>query len=128
MKVPSGELKQELSSMSMLRFEPDIEYVLLLDFEASKSVVKAGSSGMYLLKPVIRAKEKAITGNIAGTVNPAGAKPVVYAIADSDTLSSTVIAHTHPAVNSSLLAWKKAHIMSLSIHEMIVINRTLLKT
>jgi len=43
-----------------------------------------------LLKPVIRAQEKAITGNIAGTVDPADAEPVVYAIANSDTLSSTI--------------------------------------
>lgn len=89
MKVPSGAQTGVKLNINA-EIEPDIEYVLLLDFEASKSVVKAGTSGMYLLKPVIRAQEKAITGNIAGTVNPADAEPVVYAIADSDTLSSTI--------------------------------------
>lgn len=89
MKVPSGPqtgIKLNVNA----EIKPDIEYTLLLDFEASESVVKAGQSGKYLLKPVIRAKEKAITGNIAGTVNPADAKPVVYAIDNSDTMATTV--------------------------------------
>jgi len=64
--------------------------VLLLDFDASRSVVEAGRSGMYLLKPVIKATNEAVTGNIAGTVNPAAAEPVVYAIAGSDTVGSTI--------------------------------------
>jgi len=89
MKVPSGAqtgIKLNIDA----EIQSDIEYVVLLDFDASRSVVKAGQSGQYLLKPVIRAKEKAITGNIAGTVNPAEAEPVVYALADSDTLASTI--------------------------------------
>jgi hypothetical protein len=92
MKVPSGEqtgIKLNVDA----EIKPDITYVLLLDFDASRSVVKAGqgnSQVQYLLKPVIRAKNKAITGNIAGTVSPVESKPVVYAIADSDTLASTV--------------------------------------
>jgi len=89
MKVPSGAQTGVKLNINA-EIEPDIEYVLLLDFEASRSVVKAGESGKYLLKPVIRAHEKAITGNVAGTVNPVDAQPVVYAIADSDTLSSTI--------------------------------------
>jgi len=72
--------------------QPDITYTLLLDFEAGRSVVERGNeqSGIdYLLKPVIKASNEAITGNIAGTVEPADAEPFVYTIADSDTLSST---------------------------------------
>lgn len=92
MKVPSGSetgIKLNINA----EIEPDIEYVLLLDFEASRSVKKAGASGMYLLRPVIDAKEKAITGNIAGTVDPVDSQPVVYALTTSstpDTLASTV--------------------------------------
>lgn len=89
MTVPSGEQTGVKLNVNA-EIEPDIEYVLLLDFEASRSVVKAGKSGKYLLKPVIDAKEKAITGNISGTVNPADAEAVVYALANSDTLSSTI--------------------------------------
>jgi len=64
-----------------------IEYILLLDFDAERSVVKTGN-GEYLLKPVIRATNKAITGNISGTISPADAEPAVYAISGMDTLSS----------------------------------------
>lgn len=95
MKVPSGAqtgIKLNINA----EIEEDIEYVVLLDFDASRSVVQAGSSEQvpYLLNPVVKAKEKAITGNIEGTVEPAGSEPVVYAIDNSgteaDTLASTV--------------------------------------
>ncbi len=91
MFIPSGAqtgIKLNINA----EIEQDIEYVLLLDFDASRSVVKAGQNDQrpYILKPVIKATEKAITGNIEGTANPADAKPVVYAIANSDTLASTV--------------------------------------
>lgn len=92
MMVPSGaETGVKLNINAEIK--EGIEYVLLLDFDASRSVVAAGQPGnavKYLLKPVIKAKEKAITGSIEGTVNPADAEPVVYAIADNDTLASTV--------------------------------------
>jgi len=87
--VPSGPqtgIKLNVNA----EIEADITYVLLLDFDASRSVVEAGRSGMYLLKPVIKATNEAVTGNIAGTVNPAAAEPVVYAIAGSDTVGSTI--------------------------------------
>lgn len=68
----------------------NITYVLLLDFDAARSVVEAGNSQRYLLKPVIRAKNEAVTGAIAGTVNPVEARPTVHAIQGSDTLATTV--------------------------------------
>lgn len=92
MKVPSGPqtgIKLNINA----EIESDFEYVLLLDFDASRSVVAAGQPGnavKYLLKPVIMAKEKAVTGNIEGVIDPAEANSVVYAIADSDTLASTI--------------------------------------
>lgn len=92
MKVPSGPQTGVKLNINA-EIQPDIEYVLLLDFDASRSVVAAGQPGnpvKYLLKPVITATEKAITGNIAGTVAPAESRPVVYAIAGTDTLASTI--------------------------------------
>lgn len=92
LKVPSGAqtgIKLNINA----EIQPGIEYVLLLDFDASRSVVAAGQPGnpvQYLLKPVIMAKEKAITGSIAGEVDPAEAQPVIYAITGSDTLASTI--------------------------------------
>ncbi|MCH8558388.1 MAG: DUF4382 domain-containing protein [Balneolia bacterium] len=68
-----------------------IVYTLLLDFDALRSVVRTGqaSSERFLLKPVIRATNEALTGNISGTIVPIEARAVVYAIAGSDTLSTT---------------------------------------
>ncbi|WP_069130481.1 DUF4382 domain-containing protein [Rhodohalobacter halophilus] len=64
-------------------------YTLLLDFDASRSIVKAGNSGKYILKPVIKAVNLAQTGAIGGTIEPAEALPWVYAIAGEDTLAGT---------------------------------------
>lgn len=91
MFIPSGAqtgIKLNINA----EIQEDIEYVLLLDFDASRSVVEAGQNDQrpYILKPVIKANEKAITGNIEGTVDPTEAEAVVYAIADSDTLASTI--------------------------------------
>lgn len=91
MIVPSGPetgVKLEVNA----EISEGIEYVLLLDFDASRSVVHAGQANPaveYLLKPVISATNQAITGNVEGTTDPATAEPVVYAISNSDTLAST---------------------------------------
>jgi hypothetical protein len=72
--------------------QPDITYTLLLHFDASRSVVERGneqSGGVeYLLKLVISATNEAESGNIGGGVDPIEAEPFVYAITNSDTLSS----------------------------------------
>ena len=47
-----------------------VEYTAYLDFDASKSVVSAGNSGKYILKPVIRLVFSANTGSIKGIVVP----------------------------------------------------------
>ncbi len=91
MFVPSGAqtgIKLNVNA----EIEEGITYTLLLDFDASRSVVEAGNqqSGVrYLLKPVIKSTSEAITGNIAGVVEPFDSEPFVYAIVGSDTLSST---------------------------------------
>jgi hypothetical protein len=64
-------------------------FSLLLDFDASRSIVKAGNSGKYILKPVIRTVSLEATGSIQGDIIPAEAQPWVYAIAGQDTLSGT---------------------------------------
>ena len=65
-----------------------ITYEILLDFDAARSVVEAGNSGKYNLKPVIRAVAEAQDGAISGIVLPLEAKPVVYAIQGQDTVTS----------------------------------------
>lgn len=76
-----------------ININADIEggevYTLLLDFDASRSIVEAGNSGKFILKPVIRTVALAKTGAIEGSVEPAESLPWVYAIAGEDTLAGT---------------------------------------
>lgn len=64
-----------------------ITYKIVLDFDAARSIVPTGS-GKFNLKPVIRAITTAQDGAIKGTVSPADALPVVYAIHEADTVST----------------------------------------
>lgn len=66
---------------------PGVSYMLLLDFDAGKSIVQTGN-GSYLLKPVIRAVEQSIGGAIHGTVTPAMARPMVVAVAGTDSMTT----------------------------------------
>ncbi len=43
---------------------------LVLDFNACKSIVVAGASGKYLLKPVVTAIAESVSGSISGTAKP----------------------------------------------------------
>ncbi|MFW5890122.1 MAG: DUF4382 domain-containing protein [Marinilabiliaceae bacterium] len=56
------------------------------DFDARKSVVQAGASGMYILKPTIRLVVDNQAGSITGDVTniPEGSEAVVYAYEDGD--------------------------------------------
>lgn len=69
--------------------ESGMTYTLLLDFDASRSIVQAGASGQYLLKPVINTVNLSASGAIEGSVEPAEALPWVYAIAGEDTVAGT---------------------------------------
>lgn len=64
-----------------------IQYNLVIDFDAAQSIVKAGNSGKYILKPVLRvvAEESA---TIQGTVLPIEASSAIYGIKDLDTLAT----------------------------------------
>ncbi|MDH5602430.1 MAG: DUF4382 domain-containing protein [Cyclobacteriaceae bacterium] len=66
-----------------------INYSLLLDFDAAKSVVKSGASGKYILKPVVKAVTQAKDGAIRGTVLPAEQNVAIYAMIGEDTLGTT---------------------------------------
>ncbi|MEO7991539.1 MAG: DUF4382 domain-containing protein [Chryseolinea sp.] len=69
-------------------FQADVTYVILLDFDAARSIVPAGESGKYILKPVIRAIAEATSGAIKGQVSPATSTPAVYAISGIDTVGT----------------------------------------
>lgn len=77
-------LKIKLDAM----LEAGVTYKLVLDFDAAKSIVKAGNSGKYILKPVIRAHMEAQTGAIKGMIDPIDTNCVVYAIVGTDSVST----------------------------------------
>ncbi|WP_246581506.1 DUF4382 domain-containing protein [Echinicola shivajiensis] len=62
-----------------------IQYKIVIDFDAAKSIVEAGNSGKYILKPVLRvvAEESA---SIEGQVLPLEADPLVIGIQGEDTV------------------------------------------
>jgi len=68
--------------------EAGVTYKLVLDFDAAKSIVKAGNSGKFNLKPVIRAKMEAQTGAIKGMINPIDTDCVVYVVHGTDSIST----------------------------------------
>ncbi len=87
LKTPSGQ-QSGLKIQINTDLEAGVTYTILLDFDAARSVVKAGNSGQFLLKPVISATVEATSGSIQGTVTPPNVQSVVYAIMNMDTLST----------------------------------------
>lgn len=71
--------------------EENATYTLLVDFDATRSIVQQGNGG-YLLKPVLRAVNLAETGSITGNVQPADFKTHVMALSEGDTVASTITA------------------------------------
>jgi len=88
LSVPSGE-QSGLKLQVHQQIAAGSSYIVLLDFDANRSVIRLGNGG-YKLKPVIRTVEKAISGSIAGTIDPAGIIASVSAINGTDTFSSFV--------------------------------------
>ncbi len=55
-----------------------VQYNVLIDFDANKSVILQGN-GTYKLKPVLRTIETAISGAIRGKISPVGTLAIVTA-------------------------------------------------
>lgn len=71
LKTPSGQTSGLKINVG-LDVQPNGLTDVVLDFDACKSVVVAGSSGQYLLKPVLRALQRVETG-VVGEVSVAAA-------------------------------------------------------
>jgi hypothetical protein len=94
--VPTGEDETELNtpsgSQSGIKVNMDVDVAegqavdLVLDFDACKSVVKAGNSGRYNLKPVIQATPYyTLAGQaVVGYVDPAIALPTTLVTVQQD--------------------------------------------
>lgn len=87
LKTPSGQ-QSGLKVNIQENLEEGVTYTILLDFDAAKSVVEAGNSGQFLLKPVIRAITEAASGSIRGTLLPAGVQAVISAENGNDSYST----------------------------------------
>ena len=88
LKTPSAQtsgLKINLNET----FDDGITYNVLLDFDAARSVVKAGNSGKYNLKPVIKAIAEATTGALQGTVEPVEENVAIYVMSGEDTVGTS---------------------------------------
>jgi len=86
LSTPSAEqsgLKLQINQT----FEPGVEYMILLDFDANQSVVSNGN-GEYQLKPVIRTIDIAITGSVKGSISPVGENVLVTATSNGVSYSS----------------------------------------
>ncbi|MDO9551677.1 DUF4382 domain-containing protein [Rhodonellum sp.] len=86
LKTPSAQqsgLKLKISQ----KLQPGVDHDLVLDFDAGKSIVKAGNSGQYILKPVIRVIAEGSAG-IQGIVLPLNADPIILGIVGQDTVST----------------------------------------
>jgi len=68
---------------------PDVDYMLLLDFDANQSIVKTGN-GTYQLKPVIRAINVATGGSIKGNISTVLALPAMVSVTDGVNIYTTV--------------------------------------
>lgn len=86
--TPSGQ-----TSGYKLLVQADIQvdqvYDLVIDFDASRSIVVRGN-GTYGLKPVLKTANLTTSGSISGTILPTEASPYVYAIAGTDTSGTQV--------------------------------------
>lgn len=68
----------------------DIENVVLIDFDAGSSIHQTGN-GTYKLKPVLRTVVTAISGNIKGTISPAGITAMVTATSSTNVEYSSAV-------------------------------------
>jgi hypothetical protein len=73
-------------------FEAGVEYSMLLDFDASQSIVVTGNNE-YQLKPVIRTIDTAISGSIKGSVSPLTGNVLVAATSNGVTYTSVTAAN-----------------------------------
>jgi len=87
LKTPSGQ-QSGLKLLVNTTLEAGVTYKILLDFDAARSIVPAGSTGKYNLKPVIRTITEATSGAIRGQVTPIESVPAVFAISGTDTVGT----------------------------------------
>ncbi|TFB11336.1 DUF4382 domain-containing protein [Candidatus Marinimicrobia bacterium MT.SAG.3] len=91
-QVPSGA-QTGLKLTHQFTLEAGSTYNLMIDFDASRSIVSTGppANPSYLLKPTIRLVAVATTGSISGTVTTSGDVPVALSLMGTDTISTVFV-------------------------------------
>lgn len=86
LKVPSGQQSGYKVKFDTKLEEGD-ELDVVIDFDAGRSIHKAGNSGKYILEPVLKAfiEDGDDVSSITGAVEPVEANPNIYAIMNDDT-------------------------------------------
>jgi hypothetical protein len=88
LQTPSGQTSGVKLKINM-PVTGGVLYKLLLDFDVAKSIHEAGTSGKYILKPVIRTVLEAQGGSVQGIVLPAAKPAAVLLLNNTDTVAST---------------------------------------
>ncbi|MFO7767184.1 MAG: DUF4382 domain-containing protein, partial [Pelovirga sp.] len=78
LKIPSGP-QTGIKLVSGFTINQNQTTELLLDFDAMRSVVKAGKSGKYLLKPTIKVLDRGTESTVQGTVASTEGSPIAGA-------------------------------------------------
>lgn len=79
-----------------LDLEPGISYDLILDFDLEKSIQVTNPSPLMLeFNPTVSAYSGIGRGGLSGIISPTSLRPVIYAIRDTDSLST----HTNTSGN-----------------------------
>lgn len=89
LKTPSGQtsgLKLDIQSVAQLTSG----YKIMIDFDASRSIVKQGNSGSYLLKPVIRSYITANSSAIDGNILPSNIAMRIFVVTTANDTISTL--------------------------------------
>ena len=96
LKVPSG-FQTGIKIVHGFVIEENETTELILDFDASKSVVRAGASGNWLLKPTIKVLETASYSIVSGTVFGNSGEPSVAIVPSTPLQGALVSAQQIPS-------------------------------
>jgi len=83
LEIPSG-MTSGLKIQFPFTIEPGVLYEMTLDFDASRSIHATGN-GRWLMRPVVRASAKGVSGTISGSILPIEALALVTAASATDT-------------------------------------------
>lgn len=96
LKVPSG-MQSGVKLNVHFEVEPNTTKDVFVDFDAHRSVFvhQAGASLQYILRPVVRAFDRVVTGAVLGTVTDAGTGAPLAGV---EVTAQTLDGSGHPAV------------------------------